>query len=285
MRLTTIFPHLKGLRLTDLTLVVGIIILHLRATARTAPCPLCHCRARRVRSAYTRTLADLPWGGIPVRLQVRIRRFRCANPDCRQRVFAERLSQLTTPYARQTLLHGAALQEIGMALGGNAGVRLAAPLGILTSRPTLLRLVRATPIPTSDSPQVVGIDEWAWRRGNRYATILVDLETHRPVELLPERSAESAAAWLRSQPDIALVCRDRSRLYADAIAAGAPSAIQVADRFHLLKNLGDVLERFLLHKSACRREVATGNDRGRYGHRGRFCTARRDLSRAAEEPP
>jgi transposase len=256
MRLTTLFPHLKGLRLTDLIVVDGTIVLDLCATARMAACPLCHCRSRRVRSTYVRTLADLPWGGIPVRLQVRIRRFRCANPDCVRRVFAECLPQLTAPYARQTYLRRTALQEIGMALGGNAGVRLAAPLGIPTSRPTLLRLVRSTPIPAGDSPRIVGIDEWAWRRGNRYGTILVDLETHRPVELLPERSAASASAWLETHADIVLVCRDRSGLYADAIAVGAPTAVQVADRFHLLKNLGDALERLLLRKSAARREAA-----------------------------
>lgn len=258
---TTIFPHLKGFRLTDLTIIGGIITLHLRATARSALCPLCHRRSRRVRSAYIRTLADLPWGGLPVCLQVHTRRFRCANPDCVQRVFAERLPQLTVPYARQTHLRRAALQTIGMALGGNAGVRLAAPLGIPTSRPTLLRLVRSTPIPAGDSPRIVGIDEWAWRRGHRYGTILVDLETHRPVDLLPERSAASAAEWLQSHADIVLICRDRSGLYADAIAVGAPNAIHTAqrapaDRFHLLKNLGEALERFLLRKRAARREAA-----------------------------
>lgn len=128
---TTIFPHLKGFRLTDLTIIGGIITLYLRATARSAPCPLCHRRSRRVRSAYIRTLVDLPWGGLPVCLQVHTRRFRCANPDCVRRVFAERLPQLTVPYARQTHLRRAALQAIGMALGGNAGVRLAAPLACI----------------------------------------------------------------------------------------------------------------------------------------------------------
>jgi len=256
MHLTTILPHLKGLRLTDLAVVDGMLVLSLRATARMASCPCCHRRSRRVRSTYIRTLADLPWSGMPVRLQVHIRRFRCPNPDCRQRIFAELLPRLTVPHARQTCARRAGLQAIGMALGGNAGVRLAASLGILTSRPTLLRVVRATSILTNGTPQIVGVDEWAWRRGDRYGTILVDLVAHQPIAVLPERSAESTAAWLRCHPGIALVCRDRSQLYADAITAGAPHAIQVADRFHLLKNLGDALERFLLHKNAGRRKAA-----------------------------
>jgi transposase len=256
MQLATLSPHLAGLHLTEITVIDGTITLQVRPTARTATCPLCHSRSRCVRSAYTRTLADLPWGGLPVRLLIRIRRFTCANLHCPQRIFAERLPHLTAPYARQTHLRRVALQRIGMALGGNAGVRLAVPLGIPTSRPTLLRLVRATPIPAGDPPRIVGIDEWAWRRGKHYGTILVDLEAHRPLDLLPERSAPSAAAWLRDHPEITLVCRDRSGLYADAATTGAPGAIQVADRFHLQQNLGDALERFLLRKGACLREAA-----------------------------
>jgi len=256
MQLATLFPHLTDLRLTETTVMDGTITLQMRPTARTAACPLCHFRSRCVRSTYIRTLADLPCGGLPVRLLVRVRRFICSNLHCPRRVFAERLPHLTAPYARQTHLRRVALQRIGMALGGNAGVRLAAPLGLPTSRPTLLRLVRATPIPAGESPRIVGIDEWAWRRGTHYGTILVDLDAHRPLDLLPERSAPSAAAWLRGHPEIIMVCRDRSGLYADAITTGAPNAIQVADRFHLLQNLGDSLERFLLRRGACLREAA-----------------------------
>jgi len=261
MQLATLFPHLTGLHLTEITVIDGTITLLVRPTARTAACPLCHFRSRRVRSIYTRTLADLPWGGLPVRLLIRIRRFTCPNPDCSRRVFAERLPHLTAPFARQTHVRRITLQRIGMALGGNADVRLAAPLGLPTSRPTLLRLVRATPIPAGEPSRIVGIDEWGWRRGDRYGTILVDLDAHRPLDLLPERSAPSAAAWLRDHPEIIMVCRDRSGMYAEAITSGAPDAIHAAqrapaDRFHLLQNLGDALERFLLRKGACLREAA-----------------------------
>lgn len=251
-----LFPHLKPFHIVAVRADPCRIAVSLRTRGRTARCPLCHRRSRRVRSTYTRTLADLSCGGTPVALIVRVRRFRCRNARCPRRIFAERLPTLAAPYARQTDARRDALQRIGMALGGNAGVRLALPLGLPTSRAALLRLVRAAPLDAPAAAQVLGVDEWAWRRGDRYGTILVDLVAHRPLALLPDRSAGSAAALLRTYPHATIVCRDRSGLYADAITAGAPTAIQVADRWHLLKNLGDALERFLLGRSASTREAA-----------------------------
>jgi transposase len=256
MRLTALFPHLAGLRLAGLTATACQLALDLQPTARGARCPLCHRHSRRVRGTYVRTLVDLPCAGLPVTLRVCVRRFACANPCCPRRIFAERLPALALPYARQTELRRAALQRIGMALGGNPGKRLALALGLPTSRATLLRLVRAAPITAATTPHAVGIDEWAWRRGDRYGTIIVDLVAHRPLALLPDRNAAVTAAWLCAQPAITVACRDRSGLYADAIAAGAPTAVQVADRWHLLKNLGDALERFLLRKSASLKAAA-----------------------------
>jgi transposase len=145
----------------------------------------------------------------------------------------------------------AALRAIGMALGGNAGARLATRLRLPTSPATLLRLVRTAPVPHTQTLQAVGVDEWAWRRGHRYGTILVDLVSHRVVGLLPDRSATSVAAWLAQHPTVTTVCRDRSDLYADGIRRGAPEAVQVVDRFHLAQNLRQALEAFLLdHRPA-----------------------------------
>ena len=169
MHFATLFPHAAGLHPTEIAVADGTITLQVRPTARTAACPLCHFRSRRVRSTYTRALADLPCGGLPARVLVRIRRFTCSNSHCPRRVFAERLLHSTAPYARQTHLRQAALQRIGMALGGNAGVRLAVPLGLPPSRPTRLRLVRAIPIPAGEPPRIVGIDEWAWRAASTMA--------------------------------------------------------------------------------------------------------------------
>jgi transposase len=130
----------------------------------------------------------------------------------------------------------------GLALGGEAGARLTARLGLATSPATLLRLVQAASAPASTAPRLLGVDEWAWQRGQRYGTILVNLEDHQVLDLLPERSAESLAAWLAQHPTVTIVCRDRSALYADGIRRGAPTAVQVVDRFHLVQNLREAVE-------------------------------------------
>jgi transposase len=176
-----------------------------------------------------------------------VRKFVCRNPSCARRIFTERLPDLTAPYARSTTRLAAVLRAIGIALGGKAGARLAARLGLPTSAITLLRLVRGSPLPQAPALQVVGIDEWAWRRGHRYGTILVDLKTHRVVDLLPDRSAATVAAWLAQHPTITAVCRDRSDLYADGMRRGASQAVHVVDRFHLVHNLRQGLEAFLLN--------------------------------------
>jgi transposase len=180
-----------------------------------------------------------------------VRKFVCRHTACPRRIFTERLPDLVATYARKTHRLITALRTIGLALGGNAGARLAARLRLPTSASTLLRLVRAAPIPHSPALKVIGVDEWAWRRGHRYGTILVDLMTHQVVDLLPDRSAASVAAWLAQHPTITAVCRDRSDLYADGIRRGAPEAVQVVDRFHLVLNLRQALEAVLLdHRPA-----------------------------------
>jgi hypothetical protein len=163
------------------------------------------------------------------------------------------LPALVAPGARRSNGLRAALEAIGFALGGEAGSRLASILGMPTSADTLLRLVCAAPPATIESPQVLGIDDWAWKKATRYGTILCDLERHRVIDLLPNRSADTVAAWLRAHPSLTLITRDRSDLYADGATRGAPDAIHTAqrapaDRFHLLKNLGDARERFLQQK-------------------------------------
>jgi transposase/DNA-binding CsgD family transcriptional regulator len=148
------------------------------------------------------------------------------------------------------------LQALGIALGGKAGVRLAARLQLTTSPSTLLRLVRAAPMVHTPALQAVGVDEWAWRRGHRYGTILVDLASHRVVDLLPDRSAASVAAWLAQHPTVTVVCRDRSPLYADSIRQGAPAAVQVVDRFHLVDNLREAIEAYLQNQRAALQAAA-----------------------------
>jgi transposase len=209
------------------------------------PCPLCHRQTARGHSWYTRTLADLPWGSYAVRVQLRVRKFFCDSPACPRQIFTERLPTVAAPWARRTLRLAQFLSACGVALGGAAGARLVARLGLRLSPDTLLRLVQTPPAPATAAPQVLGVDEWAWRRGQRYGTILVHLEDHRVLDLLPERSAESVAAWLTQHPTVRIVCRDRSGFYAEGIHRGAPNAVQVVDRFQLVKNLREAVEAFL----------------------------------------
>jgi len=243
-----LFPHLQSLRLDGVTIDGYTVTFTLAATRPSARCPLCGRRSTRVHSRYRRTVADLPVSGRGVVLVVQVRRFRCLAPSCPRRIFAERLPTLVAPQARKS--HGLcqALQQVGFANGGEAGARLAAQLGLRASPDTLLRLVRAAPCPDPGQPSVIGIDDWAYKRGRRYGTIVCDLQQHRAIDLLPERSAESTIAWLQAHPTVEVIARDRSGLYADAATRGAPQAVQVADRWHLVDNLADALEKFLLHK-------------------------------------
>ena len=225
--------------------------VQLTTTAPSACCPRCAVPSTRVHSRYQRHLTDLPWGTLSVCIQLTVRTFVCRTATGARHIFTERLPALVAVSARRTRRLVTALRAIGIALGGNAGARLAARLRLPTRAATLLRRVRTSVVPHAPALPCVGVDEWAWRRGHRYGTILVDLQTHRVVDLLPDRSATTVVAWLAEHPTISVVCRDWSDLYADGIRRGAPQAVQVVDRFHLVQNLRQVLESFLLdHRPA-----------------------------------
>lgn len=181
-----------------------------------------------------------------MRIALRSRRFYCRSPDCRRKVFTERFPNLTPRYGRQTNRHREALKQIGYALGGEAGFRLASQLGIASSPDTILRVVKQDACPmVATQVRAVGVDDWAWRKGQRYGTILVDLERHQPIDLLPDRESETLEKWLEVHPGVEIVSRDRAGAYAEGARKGAPDALQVADRFHILCNLTQALQRLL----------------------------------------
>jgi transposase len=240
MAITSVHP-------TALTLTID-----LACSDSTACCPLCHQFSERVHSRYSRKVADVPCGGRQVRLILTVRKFICHTSDCLRSIFTERLPELVQSYARMTNRLREWIEAIARATSGEVGARLAKHLGMCVSPTTILRRLMALCTSPAGAVSVLGIDDWSFRRGRKFGTILVDLTTHAIIDLLPDRSAETAAAWMRLHPEIEVVSRDRGEDYAAAARAGAPQAIQCADRFHLAKNLTEIVEEIL---ARCRAEI------------------------------
>lgn len=242
-----LLPKVPGLRLENAAIDSEVVSFTLTSTSLPVTCTLCGQRTARLHSHYGRTVADLPWSGRCLKLFLNVRKFRCPNAGCPRKVFTERLPDLVEPYARKTIRLHDILELVGFALGGEAGARLIRRLGMTASPTTLLRYIRGAALAAHPVPEVVGVDDFALLRGQRYGTIIVDHERHRPIELLPDRSAETLAAWLKEYPSLRVISRDGSTEYERGVKEGAPEVVEVLDRWRLLKNLREAAERVLEH--------------------------------------
>lgn len=224
-----------------------------QATRRSANCTNCGVRSAHYHSSYTRLMRDTPIGLKPVWLEIQVRRFRCHNEQCKQKTFAEQFPDLVGRRRRHTHRLIANLAQIGLATGGEAGVRLAKKLAMYTSPATMIRLIRHLNTPVTKTPRIIGIDDWAFRKGRTYGTIIIDHELGKPIDLLPSSDGDDVKGWLEQYPSIEIVTRDRSGEYRDAITQALPEATQIADRWHLLKNMGETIERHISkrYKSLC----------------------------------
>jgi transposase len=232
----TVLP--AGLVIDQVTSEEDHLVVTAHPVASGAACTECGETSAQVHSSYERRLMDLPSQGRTVRLLVKVRRFRCSNVACERKIFGERLGDgIAAKAGRRTSRLETIVHQIGIALGGRPAAGLARRPMLPVSRDTLLRVVRRrASTPGTEAVRVVGIDDFAWKRGQRYGTIVCDLQHRRIIDLLPDREAATVTAWLAAHPEITVVSRDRGGSYVQAATQGAPQAVQVADRWHLMEN-------------------------------------------------
>lgn len=238
-----LFDHSSAVEIVNVESSDTDVHIHARTAQKVAICTSCHASTSRVHSRYTRSLRDTALASKPVVLHVQVRRFKCVNAECSRRIFSESIDEVALRFQRSTKRSLETQQRIALSLGGEAGSRLARFLGLPVSGDSLLRRLAMMKPPTAGTLRVIGVDDWAVRRGQTYGTLICDLERKCPVAMLQSRSAESLTAWLKDHPEIEVISRDRAGEYAKAATAGAPQAVQVADRWHLLRNATVALQK------------------------------------------
>jgi transposase len=240
------------------------VVVHLHATSPIAACSQCATAGSRVHSRYQRTITDVAFGGRSLVLKFLVRKWICPEVSCPRKIFAERFPELVQRYARMTDRLTKILPSVGVMTNGADAAQIASSFGVPTTAKTIIRRVLKLPLPNEGEVTKVGIDEWAWKKGHRYGTILVDLEKRRVGQLLADRSVETSKAWLCKHPEIDLVSRDRGKSFREAATLGAPQAKQAVDRFHLQKNFAEALEKFFRKQEQVLKKVtqrSTGTTR------------------------
>ncbi|MEV6160309.1 ISL3 family transposase [Nonomuraea sp. NPDC052129] len=256
-----LFPHLAAVEIEQVDRQDGQIRMVARTRGDPVCCPSCGMATGKVHGYHWRRLADRPVDGLPVVIELRLRRLVCINLDCARQTFHEQVPGLAGRYGRRTPGATALVIACALALAGRGGAALLATIGLLLSRTSVLSTLMALPELPSAVPAAIGVDDFAIKRGQRYATVIIDAVTHRCLDVLPDRLGVTFAHWLQQHPGVQLICRDRSTAYAAGARDGAPQAVQCADRWHLLKNLSEAIERLALTHRGCFRDIAAGQGR------------------------
>lgn len=242
MEVTPFLPLPEGMLVEQIQRTETGLVVSVLSTCPTSCCPLCTWPSSSVHSSYQRSVRDVPCAGQNIRLSLTVRKFFCRNDDCQRKIFTERFPTFVEPWATMTVRLCEEIQAIGFSTSGSLGTRLAARLGISTSWMTVLRRMMDLPTPAAGSVAALGVDDFSFRRGRTFGTILVNLDGHQVIDVLAERSSQTSADWMRDHPEITYVSRDRGKDYAQGASEGAPQATQISDRFHLMKNFVEAIE-------------------------------------------